>query len=152
MPEPRRRVGGFSACARRLAIALPVLSVAIAGTALAARRAKSPDVHRPEADCRVCHTADAATLRGDGEAARAALVPDLEARCADCHGDEGVSHPTGGRPQRPVPATLPLADGRITCATCHFMHGESDAFGDFVRIDNRRGGLCLTCHELSELQ
>jgi len=25
-------------------------------------------------------------------------------------------------------------------------------FGDFVRIDNRRGALCLTCHQLSELQ
>jgi hypothetical protein len=32
------------------------------------------------------------------------------------------------------------------------MHGESNTFGDFVRIDNRRGGLCLTCHQLEELQ
>jgi predicted CXXCH cytochrome family protein len=52
-----------------------------------------------------------------------------------------------------VPDTLPLSrDGLITCATCHFIHGEKNPYGDFVRMDNTRGGLCLTCHELKELQ
>jgi hypothetical protein len=85
-------------------------------------------------------------------AARGLLVPDLESRCIACH-DEGPSHHTGIRPKKPVPDTLPLSrDGLITCATCHFIHGEQDPYGDFVRIDNARGGLCLTCHELQELQ
>jgi len=52
-----------------------------------------------------------------------------------------------------VPDALPLSvEGLITCATCHFMHGEQAPFRDFVRIENSRGGLCLTCHDLSELE
>ncbi len=111
------------------------------------------DVHRRDGDCMACHTRDAAELTADPSAARTALAPDLEARCNRCHGDEGPSHKTGIVPKRAEPSELPLAsDGTISCATCHYMHGESNAFGDFLRLDNHRGGLCLSCHELSELQ
>lgn len=126
------------------------------GTGLA-KGPKGDDVHRPDASCPVCHVAEAATLRQDPAAARDLLVPDVDARCATCHGDEGPSHPTGihvgVRPEKPVPASLPLStSGTITCATCHFMHGESNAFGDFLRVDNHRGALCLSCHTLAELE
>ena len=118
--------------------------------------AKGPqgeNVHRPGADCTACHTVAQAALEHDPGAARALLAPDLEERCLLCHGDQGPSHHTGIKPRKPVPDALPLsADGLITCATCHFMHGEPNAFDDFVRIDNSRGGLCLTCHGLSELE
>lgn len=101
----------------------------------------------------MCHTADATLLSAHRDAAAAALVPDLEAVCSRCHADEGPSHRTGMAPKRPVPASLPLAaDGTITCATCHFMHGEATTAESFERIDNRRGQLCLTCHDLSELE
>ena len=91
-------------------------------------------------------------LEGNPVAAPHQLVPDVEERCTACH-DEGPSHRTGLPPRKPVPDALPLSDsGLITCATCHFMHGERDPFGDFVRLDNSRGGLCLTCHQLEELQ
>jgi len=117
--------------------------------------AKEPgdeNVHRADADCRRCHTAEPDTLERDQVAARALLAADLEERCILCH-NEGPSHHTGIRPKKPVPDTLPLSvEGLITCATCHFVHGEPNPFGDFLRIDNRRGGLCLTCHELSELE
>lgn len=132
-------------------------AAAVALFAIAAARAiadapHGDDVHRGDAACRTCHTADAATLKQDPTAATAAIVPDLEARCAGCH-DEGPSHRTGIRPSRTQPPALPLAaDGTIGCATCHFMHGENDAFGDFLRLDNRQGGLCLSCHDLSELR
>jgi predicted CXXCH cytochrome family protein len=127
-----------------------VLAVPVAA---AVAKPHGTDVHRADADCRVCHTLDGGALRADPAAARAALVPDLEARCAGCHGDEGPSHKTGIRPVRAEPPTLPLAaDGTIACTTCHYMHGEKNDFGDFLRLDNRRGGLCLSCHELSELQ
>jgi hypothetical protein len=121
--------------------------------AVAAARPRGENVHRRDGDCRACHTADAAALNADVAAAKTALAGDLEARCLPCHGDQGPSHRTGMRPKKSVPPDLPLAaDGTIGCATCHFMHGENDAFGDFLRRDNRRGGLCLSCHELSELQ
>jgi hypothetical protein len=124
-------------------------------TLLAAALAKphGENVHRAGGDCRACHTADATTLSADKAAAATALAPDLEARCASCHGDEGPSHRTGIRPMKSAPAALPLAaDGTIACATCHFLHGENNTFGDLLRLDNRRGGLCLSCHELSDLQ
>lgn len=128
-----------------------VLSVA-ALHAVLAEGTTGESVHRPDADCRSCHTAGRDVLERDRDAARTLLAADLEARCMLCHGNEGPSHHTGIRPVKPVPATLPLSgEGLITCATCHFIHGEQNPFGDYVRIDNARGGLCLTCHELSEL-
>ena len=69
-----------------------------------------------------------------------------------CH-DEGPSHLTGVAPKKAVPDTLRLSqEGLITCATCHFAHGEQNPHNDFLRMDNSRGALCLTCHELSELE
>ena len=132
--------------------AAPLALLVLLAATIAQARAHGDDVHRADGRCEACHTADAATLHADPAAARRLLAPDLEARCAGCHGDEGPSHETGIPPKSPPPPGLPLADGRISCATCHYMHGESNTFGDFVRLDNRRGGLCLTCHQLSELQ
>jgi hypothetical protein len=110
------------------------------------------NVHQPEADCEPCHGRDRSTLQGD-PAARTLLVPDVDDRCSRCHNDEGPSHHVGIKPHKPVPETLPLSDqGLIICATCHFVHGEHTPNSDFERIDNSRGGLCLSCHELSELQ
>jgi hypothetical protein len=114
---------------------------------------RGEDVHRADANCRVCHTADRATLNGNPARARTLLVPNLEATCNRCHGSEGPSHKTGMRAAMKVPAALPLDPGGIvTCATCHFLHGENNQFGDFLRIDNRRGKLCLSCHKISDLK
>ena len=125
----------------------------LAALVLVAARPQGPNVHRPDGDCRACHTADRDALDGDRAAARTLLAADLEPRCLLCHGDQGPSHHTGIQPRKPVPDILPLSpEGLITCATCHFMHGEPAPFMDFVRIDNTRGGLCLTCHALSELE
>lgn len=139
--------------AKTFRIALAILvSAGLCRMAFATKPA-GENVHHPGVDCRLCHTSNSATLSQDHATARTMVVPDLEARCGGCHGPLDASHRTGVQPKKSVPESLPLsADGRITCSTCHFMHGESNAFGDFVRIDNRRGGLCLTCHEISELE
>jgi hypothetical protein len=124
-----------------------------ASLAVAQPLPKKLNVHRPDADCTICHTADRAALEADPQAAARLIVPDIDARCSACHDSEGPSHVVGVVPNKPVPDTLPLSThGQITCATCHFVHGERNPYGDFVRIDNSRGGLCLTCHKLSELQ
>ena len=137
---------------REAAIAFASLLLAVWAVAALGGKSHGDDVHRGDADCQTCHTADATKLAGDPIAARGLLAPDLERRCNVCHGDQGPSHPTGVRTGKAVPI-LPLAnDGEITCATCHFMHGENNRFGDFLRIDNREGALCLTCHRLSELE
>lgn len=124
-----------------------------AALAVVQAKPKGANVHQPDADCSQCHTADRQTLEADPRAARMLVVVDIDARCTACHDDEGPSHRTGMPPRKPVPNTLPLsASGLIMCATCHFVHGNRHSFADFVRLDNARGGLCLTCHELSELQ
>jgi hypothetical protein len=131
-----------------LTLLLPLATL----TVVRAEKPQGENVHRPEVECRSCHTVERDVLEQDRVAARALLASDLEERCILCHGNEGPSHHTGIRPTKPVPDTLPLsAEGLITCATCHFIHGEQNPFGDFVRINNARGGLCLTCHELSDL-
>jgi hypothetical protein len=136
------RIGAAVSC-----LLLPALAVVLA------RKPPGENVHRPDARCTSCHTADAPVLEADRAAARGLLAADLEERCILCHGNEGPSHHTGIRPRGPVPDTLPLsAEGLITCATCHFVHGEPEAVGESLRIDNSRGALCLTCHTLSELQ
>jgi len=148
VPGSRRRRGPAG---RLAALAAGIALVALAG-ALAAKPT-GENVHRLDGgNCRSCHTEDAPALNADKAAARTALVPDLEGACDRCH-DEGPSHKTNIPPKRPEPAALPLAaDGTIGCATCHWMHGEHNEFGSFLRLDNRKGGLCLSCHELSELQ
>ena len=138
---------------RRVAWLMPaLLLLAVPRAVVLARRSQGENLHRADAACAACHTADRDTLEQDPKAACTRLAPDLEKRCIGCH-DEGPSHHTGIRPRKPVPDTLPLSvDGLITCATCHFIHGEQNPYGDFLRIDNSRGGLCLTCHQLSELE
>ena len=142
--------------------ATALLTLAALGALLALADAKGDkggrgvNVHRADADCRVCHTLDAAALRADRGAARDALAPDQEARCNTCHGAEGPSHRTGMAPKHAPPPALLLArdghDGRIMCATCHYMHGEPTRAQAFERIDNKNGQLCLSCHTLAELQ
>lgn len=150
--EPLSR---FAPRLRLLAGAVTV-GVTIAALAFAAGAKRgSPNVHheRTGAGCLACHTADEAVLTGTASARDPMLVDDLDAHCAACHDPLDASHRTGVVPKKPVPPSLPLAaDGKVTCATCHFMHAENDAFGDFVRVDNRQGALCLTCHELAELE
>jgi len=120
--------------------------------AVALAKNERENVHKPEVDCARCHTVGRPVLEENPAAAVHQVAPDIEQRCTVCH-DEGPSHRTGLPPVKPVPDALPLSDtGLITCSTCHFMHGERDPYGDFVRIDNSRGALCLTCHKLEELQ
>ena len=109
--------------------------------------------HVAAADCFLCHTADSAGLAHDPAMARSALVSGIEETCNGCHADEGPSHKTGMPPRAPLPAALPLSpEGMITCSTCHFVHGEAGAGSSWLRIDNRRGELCLTCHTMADLE
>jgi hypothetical protein len=147
----REPCGGARAAGAGRGLVAAAVTAALAAVIVFARP-HGEDVHRSDGACETCHTADAATLHADPAAARTAVVPDLEARCMACHGDEGPSHKTGVEPTKPVPDALPLTEGKVTCATCHFMHGEGDRSDDFCRIDNRRGALCLSCHTLGELE
>jgi len=58
-----------------------------------------------------------------------------------------VSYNPAGEYQATLPVTLPLVGGNMECSTCHDVHG-SVANTAFLRIDNDRSALCLTCHLL----
>lgn len=147
--DPRRRRPVLVGAVSLLAFVAP----ATTGRPGSAEAATGTNVHRAGVDCVPCHGQDAGWLAAHHAAAATTLKPDLDAVCAGCHADEGPSHRTGIVAKRPVPPTLPLAaDGTITCATCHFVHGEATTSESFERIDNAHGELCLTCHELSELE
>src|SRR3989442_4460346 len=92
---------------------------------LLAKGPRGENVHRPDAECTGCHTADRARLEQDHGAARGLLAADLQERCILCHGGHGPSHHTGIQPRKPGPETLPLSvEGLITWATGHFAHGR----------------------------
>ncbi len=79
---------------------------------------------------------------------------------ADLTSDLSDDHPIGFRydralafadPQLRVPELLsrelPLGKhGEVHCTTCHDPHNNKQ--GDFLRITDRRGAVCLTCHDM----
>lgn len=73
--------------------------------------------------------------------------------CAACHEmTDGFTHPVGVAPSMHVPDALPLADGLMSCETCHDGpsargHAAFPATGkDYLRIPEELGSLCATCH------
>ena len=89
--------------------------------------------------------------------------------CTACHEYGERSHPTDIEIDFDVPADLPVFYGKVTCATCHYPHGESKSetryvsasalnkLGSifsrkksfktyFLRRENTDGELCLACH------
>lgn len=74
--------------------------------------------------------------------------------CTTCHTfDATLSHPVGVAPAMPVPAGLPLLDGRIACTTCH-DEAEHDAGtsrgGGMLRGGQGVTELCAACHAEGE--
>jgi hypothetical protein len=121
--------------------------------------------------CGECHVA---TPDGVPEGSTRTVLPeageyvaDHVEMCVSCHKDDASAHPIGAKPGYPVPADLPLdEDGRISCLTCHFTHGNlksdhrccsaslldrlfaRDRFSKsfLLRRDNPKGQLCQACH------
>lgn len=69
-----------------------------------------------------------------------------------CHQNDAVfSHPVDRTPSMPVPAHLPLADGRITCLTCHQNSSEAHVHArlnhdGMLRDSAPSGAFCTQCH------
>jgi predicted CXXCH cytochrome family protein len=88
-------------------------------------------------DCLNCHT-----LSADGSLVRL-RAPVIEL-CLGCHPDRATSadHRVGIEPAMPV-RSLPLEEGRMTCATCHEPHGLT---GRPLLLRADPADLCLFCH------
>lgn len=85
------------------------------------------------AACDDCHGAD----------------PTAPVDCSRCHGPGANLHPDGMVPPRPLPPEFPLEGGRVTCRSCHRLHGPAGphALRGFGRTGVRRlSDFCALCH------
>jgi predicted CXXCH cytochrome family protein len=99
--------------------------------------AKRPVHNNFEGMCSRCHLS-----LSDG---RKIFIREIDFLCKDCHGELGLSHPSGMKPFMPIPDGFPLDwTGRITCATCHDVHGSSEPL---LRGEQRGKVFCYACHK-----
>ncbi|HLK57416.1 MAG TPA: cytochrome c3 family protein [Chthonomonadaceae bacterium] len=106
------------------------------------------DVHTTNQKCETCHTRSQAALAHATPVETHAIKVGVDTECLRCHYDGPVTHPIGIPNTKKKAPDLPLsAEGNITCVTCHIGHKQQDRFGVLLRKDNRRGGLCLSCHD-----
>lgn len=84
----------------------------------------------------------------------AALKPMISARCEKCHPNrkQTLSHPIDITPQMSIPDDLHLAEGKLSCSTCHFTHLASVQNKRFnyklLRRPERGITFCIACHEI----
>lgn len=95
----------------------------------------------PNLDCAGCHLAGQGTTKANA----AQLTASEEALCGQCHRPAlELSHPTGFRPARPLPAVYPLDwKGDMTCSSCHNIHQGK---AGLIRGNVTGKALCLRCH------
>lgn len=106
-----------------------------------------PNAHPFGTPCASCHIEPKESLVA-GKPASRTMVATIDAECLRCHYDGPITHPVGIPNSKKPASDLPLSkDGKITCVTCHFGHSTQNANGQLLRKNNRRGGLCLTCHD-----
>ena len=106
-----------------------------------------PNAHPFGTPCESCHTAPRNALIA-GHLASRNMRGDINAECLRCHFDGPITHPVGIKNTKKEAPDLPLApDGTITCVTCHFGHSNQNQNTQLLRVNNRRGGLCLKCHD-----
>jgi len=106
-----------------------------------------PNAHPFGTPCQSCHTEPKVNLVAGRPAAKS-MTGDINGECLRCHYDGPITHPVGVSNSKKAAPDLPLAkDGTITCVTCHFGHSSQNVHGRLLRKDNRRGALCLSCHE-----
>jgi predicted CXXCH cytochrome family protein len=106
-----------------------------------------PNAHPFGTPCQSCHTEPKASLVA-GKPAVTAMVTGINGECLRCHYDGPITHPVGVKNSKKPAPELPLAhDGTITCVTCHVGHSEQNQNGQLLRKNNRRGALCLSCHD-----
>ena len=136
-----------------------LLGMFLLDEALAARdMGDNPHAFGP-GDCRGCHVTNPAKLRlNRGEKMR--MVAPVRQLCSRCHWEitENYSHPVEVIPtSAEIPEDLPLAwNGRMTCSTCHDIHGaRKTGLGQrsfYLRRPTRGKEFCLVCHPKNPVQ
>jgi len=107
-----------------------------------------PNAHETGRPCEACHLLPQRLIARATPAEARAMRPNVDAVCAGCHYSGRITHPIGVPNNKRMAPDLPLsAEGRISCVTCHFGHKRQDRYGQMLRKDNRRGNLCMSCHD-----
>jgi hypothetical protein len=107
-----------------------------------------PNLHSGTQSCDACHFLAQAKFAHATPEETTAMKGDIDADCMRCHYDGPITHPINVPNSKKKAKDLPLSpDGKITCVTCHIGHKQQDRFGSMLRKDNRRGGLCNSCHD-----
>ncbi|MBI5095233.1 MAG: cytochrome c3 family protein [Candidatus Hydrogenedentes bacterium] len=105
--------------------------------------------HDGAGTCSDCHLDDPEKGLVEGE--RVKLVKDVDTICRQCHKvDTGLTHPTNVLAAKKPPSEFPLDwAGKITCATCHYMHskGHTNVTGNMIRGEAAGRALCERCHD-----
>lgn len=127
-------------------IVLLVLAVA----ALVYSVRESPHDFRDD-ECRRCHI--------DTEGDPKKLVAPITRLCRKCHrrGMRTASHPVDIRPETVrIPRDMPLKKGKLTCNTCHNVHGKRyTAFAEksnYLRRTAKGRDFCAACHKVDPLE
>ncbi len=95
--------------------------------------------HDFEGKCGMCHLVDE-----EEKVFEDIFVKDVDSQCGGCHSDLGLSHPTGMKPTMTMPPEFNLdSSGRLTCATCHEVHGEGN---NLLIVEKKRRIFCYLCH------
>lgn len=74
--------------------------------------------------------------------------------CITCHREVSgeMSHPIDVIPKKDLPDDMPLANGRLSCLTCHYAHPSSIQPGNFrialLRKSGRGSHFCGACHNM----
>jgi len=126
---------------------LPIVGLLVLVIIVAAYTVTDTPHNFTEAECRDCHID-----HGKDPARLAGPVTEL---CRDCHKRtiRANSHPVDMSPQTAkIPADLPLTDGKVTCNTCHNIHGEARQIFGYRSYFLRRPAsdlrfFCVSCHE-----
>lgn len=93
--------------------------------------------HNFDGRCDTCHMASPPDNKH--------FVREIDFLCTPCHPQTGPSHPSGIKPSMKPPAGFQLDwAGRMTCATCHDVHGH----GEFLLKGQKPGKMfCVNCHK-----
>lgn len=96
--------------------------------------------HLFEGKCGQCH------LNTPLKGGKILLVSDVDKLCKGCHTQIGtiMSHPYGVKPSFPLPPEFKLDwAGKMTCATCHEIHGSRK----YLLVAEKTGkAFCMSCH------
>jgi len=127
-----------TSCSIGLLLLLFLCTPACAGVAApAAPKTEAFRLPAIKQDCTTCH--------GSHQMGKGTLLlkKPLAELCSECHPERTAptEHKVGIIPSMKV-ETLPLADNKLTCITCHDPH--SNRYGSMLRVPAK--DLCQSCH------